>query len=68
MTVSVRAVHIVVVVLPVLCASVIRRIDVDAIYHLCIQILQQLQRMVIIRLNQRMPKAAIRSVLHAIQR
>ena len=66
--VSIRAVNIIVVVLPVLCSGVVWWIDVDAVHLLCVQIFQQLERVVVVRLNQRMPKVAIWSVLNCIQR
>ena len=66
MPISIRTIHVIVVVLPVFCTGVIRRINVYAIYLLCIEIFQKLQRMVIIRFNQGMPKAAVRSILHSV--
>lgn len=68
MPISIRAIHVVVVVLPVFRTGVIRRIDVDAVHLLCVQVFQQLERVVVVRLNQRMPKVAIWSVLNCIQR
>ena len=66
MTVSVRSIYIVIVVFPVLGTSIVRRINVYAVHLLCIEIFQKLQRMVIIRFNQGMPKAAVRSILHSV--
>ena len=68
MTIRIRAIYIVVIVFPVLCTGVVWWIDIDTVHLLCIEIFQKLQRMVIIRFNQGMPKTTIRSVLHGIQR
>ena len=68
MTVLVVLIHIIIVVLPILRASIVRRVNVDAIHLPRIRILQKLQRMIIVRLNHRMPEVALRRVLHLIER
>ena len=68
MTISVRAINIIVVVFPVLRTGVVRRINIDAVNLFHIKVFQQLEGMVIVRLNQRMPKFTVRSVLHNVNR
>ena len=66
MAVSIRVVHIVVIILPVLCTSIVWRINIDTINLFCIKVFQQLKGMIIVRLNQSMPKVTVRSVLHSV--
>ena len=61
-TVSIIAIHIVVVIFPVLCASIVGRIDIDAVNFSGIEVFQKLQGMVVVRLDQRVPKIAIRCI------
>ena len=68
MAVSIRAVHIVVIILPVLCTSIVWRINIDTIDLFCIKVFQQLKGMIIVRLNQSMPKVTARSVLYSVNR
>mgnify|MGYP005848308231 CR=1 FL=1 len=68
MAISVRAVHIIVIIFPILGSRVIGRVDVNAVHLFCIQILQQLESMVVIGFDEGMPKIAVRCVLHKVQR
>ena len=61
-TVSIIAIHIVVVVFPVLCAGIVGRVDIDAVHLTRIQIFQKLQGVIVVRFNQRVPKIAIRCI------
>ena len=62
MTVSIIAVHIIIVVFPVFCASVVRRVDINAVYLARVQVFQKLQGMVVVRFDERVPKVAVRRV------
>ena len=62
MTVSIIAVHIVVVIFPVLCAGIVGRIDIDAVNFSGIEVFQKLQGVIVVRFNQRVPKIAIRCI------
>ena len=55
-------VHIVVVVFPIASARVIRRVDVDTVHLAGIEVLQQLQGMVVVSLDERVPQVAVRRV------
>ena len=68
MAISVRAVHIIVIVFPILGPRIIGRINVNAVHLFCIQILQQLERMVVIGFDEGMPKIAAWCIFHKIQR
>ena len=68
MAISVRAVHIIVIVFPILGPCIIGRVDVNAVHLFCIQVLQQLESMVVIGFDEGMPKVAVRRVLHKVQR
>ncbi len=65
-TVAVGTVHIVVVVFPVLRTGVVGRIDIDAVHFAYIEILQKLQGMVVVRLNECMPKVTVGRILHTV--
>ena len=58
----VAAVHVVVVVFPVLCASVVGRVNVNAVHFAGVEPFQQLQGVVVFRLYQGVPKAVRRAV------
>ena len=62
MTILIVAIHIIVVVFPVPCACIVRRIDVDAIHLPGIEVFQKLQGMVVVRLDQRVPQVTIRRI------
>ena len=66
MTICIRRINIIVIILPVTCPCVIRRVDVDAVHLSGIKILQQLKGMIIICLNQSMPKITVRSVTNSV--
>ena len=68
MTICILIIYIVIVVFPVFGTGIVWRIDIDTVHLFCIEIFQKLQRMVIVRLNQCMAKAAVRSILHSVNR
>lgn len=68
MTVSVTSVHIVIVIFPVLCASIVGRIDIDAVNFASIELLQKLQGMVVVRLDKCMPKITVRCIADSVNR
>ena len=55
MAVGIVAVYVVVIVFPVFSPCVIGWVDVDTIYLSGIELLQKLERMVVVRFNQRVP-------------
>ena len=65
---TVIAVDVVVVVFPVPRSGVVRRVDVDAIHFARVQILQQLQRVVVVGLDQRVPRCIGPAVRHRVLR
>ena len=67
MSVLVISIHVVVVVLPIPCTTIIGRVDVNAVHFSCVQVFQQLEGMVVVCLDQGMPKVAVRRVAHRIQ-
>ena len=66
MAISICTVHIVVIVFPVTSPCVIGWVDVDTIHLSGIEVLQQLERMVVVRLNQRVPQVAVRRIADGI--
>ena len=67
-TIFIRAVDVIIVVLPIARAGVVRRIDVNAIdLALGANVLQQPKRVIILRLDQHMPKRGIGSVDDFVQ-
>ena len=67
MAICIRSVYIIIIVFPVFSTSIIWRIDVNTIHFTCIQIFQKLQCMIIIRLNQGMPKITIWCIAYTVQ-
>ena len=55
MPIGIVTIHIVVIVFPVTSPCVIGWVDVDTIYLSGIEVLQKLERMVVVRFNQRVP-------------
>ena len=68
MSIGIVAIHIVVIVFPVSRPCVIGWVDVDTIHLSGIEVLQQLERMVVVRFNQRVPQVAVRRIADGIQR
>ena len=68
MSIGIVAIHIVVIVFPVSRPCVIGRVDVDTIHLSGIEVFQQLERMVVVRLDQRVPQVAVRRIADGIQR
>ena len=64
--VLVVTVHVIIVVLPVACARIVRRVNVYAVHLSRIEILQELQGMVVICLDKRMPEVTVRCVADGI--
>ena len=64
--IGIVAVHIVVVILPVFGSRIVRRVDVNAIDLSRIQVFQQLQRVVVVCFDQRMPQVAVRRIAYRV--
>ena len=56
-----------IVIFPFIFTCIVRRVDVDAVHLFRIQVFQQLQGMVVISLDQRMPQIAVRRIAHGVQ-
>lgn len=59
-------VHVIVIVFPVTCTSVVGRINIDTVHLACVKVFQKLQCVVIVCLNERMPQITIWSIFHSI--
>ena len=66
MPICISPVNIIIIVFPIPCARVVRRININTVHFSCIKIFQQLQSMIIIRLNQCMPQIAVWSITYII--
>ena len=66
MTVLVIAVHIVVVVFPILRACIVGGIYINTIYLARVEIAEQLESVIVIRLDERMPEITVRRVLYGV--
>ena len=64
----VARVDIIVVIFPIACAGVIRRVNVNAINLAAVKIFEQLERVIVIRLNERVPERGIGCVTDGIER
>lgn len=62
MTILITVIHIIVVVFPIFRPCVVGRIDINAIHLSGIEVFQQLQGMVVVRLDQRVPQVTVRRI------
>ena len=61
-TILITVIHIIVVVFPIFCPCVVGRIDINAIHLSGIEVFQQLQGMVVVCLDQRVPQVTVRRI------
>gem|GEM_PF-4513040 len=59
---SIIRIHIIIIILPVPCPGIIRRIDVYAVHFSLIQVFQELERVVVIGFDDGVPQFVIRRV------
>jgi len=64
--IGVVAIHVIVVVLPVLCAGIVGRVDIDAVHLPGVQVLQQLEGVIVVGFDQGMPEVAVRGVADSV--
>ena len=65
--VGIVAIHVVVIVFPVTSPCVIGWVDVDTIHLSGIEVLQQLECMVVVRLDQRVPQVTVWRIADCVQ-
>ena len=68
MSISICAINIIIVILPILCPRIIRRININTVNLPSIKVFQQLQCMIIVCFNQCVPKITIRSIANTVNR
>lgn len=68
MSVTVCGINIIVIIFPIFCSTVIRRVYVNTIHLFRVEVFKKLQRMEIVSFDQRMPQVAIGCIFYTVYR
>ena len=66
MPIDVSRIYVIIVVFPIPRPRIVGWIDINAIHFSCIKVFQQLKRMIVVGLDQRMPKVAVRGIADSV--